>query len=120
MKPLIYMISLFYRWYSGRKSTKDIAYESSILALELFVFMNGLSLLKLFNLWNGFSLESFSKTQLYPIIIIGAVAIGLIISFLAPKKKVIEIVSREQLSDYTLLVIYIVLSFILLIVAAKL
>jgi hypothetical protein len=114
------MVSLFYRWYNSRKSTKDIAYESAIIGLELLLSINVLSLLKLligfsFKFWNN------PKSDLYPIIIIGAIVLGFIISLLAPKKKVesINYDLRDESTDYTVLIIYIIASFVLLIISAK-
>ena len=114
------MLSLFYRWYYSRKSTKDIAYESAVIGFELLFFINVLSLLKLIT---GFSFKFWDKSKydLYPIIIIGTIVVGIIISLLAPKKKVVSINYdlRDESTDYTVLIIYIITSFILLIVAAK-
>jgi len=123
MNPIIYILSLFYRWYNSRESTKDIAYYSAILAFELFLFMNILSLIKYFNLWNIFPLnwENNSNDGMYITIIVVAISFGFIISLLAPQKDVksINYDLRDQDTDYFVLVVYIIASFVLLFISAK-
>lgn len=118
MNPIIYVVSLFYHWFINQKSSKIIAYESALMIFIAVLFMNFMSLIKIYNITVSFEiLNTYSKLEKYVIVGIVCVFCCLILSFFAPKKKVkaINYDLRDEAVDYTIMFIYTIGSFLLLI-----
>jgi hypothetical protein len=118
MNPISYMVTLFYHWFNTRKSSKLIAYESAIWTFVVVLFSNFVALLKLFH-YDSFSFDMDKRTEPenYIIIAVGILIGGFIISLFAPKKKIkaINYDLRDESIDFSIMFIYTIGSFVLLI-----
>jgi len=117
MNPILYMVSLFYHWFNTRKSSKIIAYESALWGFVVILFCNFIALLKILHLNTFFfNLENDSKTKNYLIVGAGILVAGFILSIFAPRKKVksINYDLRDETVDFTIMFVYTIGSFVLL------
>lgn len=118
MNPILYMVSLFYHWFNTRNSSKLIAYESAIGTFVIVLFSNFLAILKLFHFDSfTFSMSNRTKPENYIIIGIGILICGFILSIFSPKKRIksINYDLRDEGIDFTIMFIYSIGSFALLI-----
>jgi hypothetical protein len=102
----------------NQKSSKIIAYESALMIFVAILFMNFMSLIKIYNIPLSFKiLKTYSKLEQYFIVGIVCIICCFILSFFAPKKKVksINYDLRDEAVDYTIMFIYTIGSFLLLI-----
>jgi len=118
MNPILYMVSLFYRWFNNQKSSKLIAYESALMVFSAILFFNFIALLKLFHI-DSFSFDINQRSKLLNYLFFGAglLIASLFLSIFAPRGKVksINYDLRDEVVDYTIMFIYSIGSFILLI-----
>lgn len=109
------MVSLFYRWFNNQKSSKLIAYESALMGFSVVLFCNFVALLKLLHFDSlSFDMTKRSKLLNYLFFGTGLLIVSLTLSILAPRKKIksINYDLRDEGVDFTIMFIYVIGSFI--------
>lgn len=113
MKILEFMILTIYRWYDNG-SHKKIAYERALLMIVFLIWMNIITLIIFFKLWNSFSFGIENLSHLGGLIVFALVYMffSFLLSLLIPKKKILalNIEKRDQPTDYFYLLAYIIIS----------
>lgn len=117
MNPILYIVSIFYHWFSTRKSSKIIAYESALWGFVVVLFSNFMAFSKILNLNINLNLNKYSNVENYLIVGTGILVGGFILSIFAPRKKVksINYDLRDESVDFTIMFVYLIGSFGLLI-----
>ena len=113
MKILEFMILTIYRWYDNG-SHKKIAYERALLMIVFLMWMNIITLIIFFKLWNSFSfgIENLSHEEQVIGASLGILFFSFLLRLLIPKKKILalNIEKRDQPTDYFYLLAYIIIS----------
>ena len=113
MKILEFMILTIYRWYDNG-SHKNIAYERALLMIVFLIWMNIITFIIFFKLWNSFSfgIENLSHEGGLIVFALVYMFFSFLLSLLIPKKKILALnkEKRDQPTDYFYLLAYIIIS----------
>jgi len=131
MNPIQYIVSLFYHWFNTKESSKDVAYEISLIAFTILLFCNLLTIFTAINMMDYYGMKNIdvflknfihlNKEQQYLIAGIGLIVGSLLNSVLASRKKIksINYDLRDETIDFVFLFIYIIGSITLFVIVAK-
>ena len=119
MKLLQFMVLTLYRWYD-KGSSKKIAYESAIMCIGLFIWVNLYTILIFLKVdyFITSSLDNLNKIEsLIKILFFYSIGYLLIIIFI-PKKKILALNNEksDNGADYFYLLAYCIVSIILFLI----
>ena len=105
MNPIVYLVSLFYHWFSTKESTRSVAYAYSLIAFTAFLNINIMTMLIIFKM-DEYILKftKINNDTKYVLVLIGIIIGSFIISLLAPRKKIksINYDLRDDTVDFVL------------------